>query len=280
MLSPYNYSGIAQTAYQTPAGLFQATINGNGYAQGGPLGVSTGRPPVPGFIIGPQNTVDPSGFNPFSPQAGPFNQWGPGSFGAVNPYSPTPYPPPFQQGYTIPGMPPQQQSGSPFGVPFGIPQQQNNYASINLGGINQSAPINFGGLGGMSGGNLGYGVPQGMPQYSSMPQQPGFGSNVIPPWASFQGFPSNPATGQINPFQQTQAGIAASGINHSMLQSPFGTFVTGVGPLGGYANAGIQGAQASGQGFAAVLSPFGSIRYWADPVYANTNFFQQGFFKM
>ena len=61
--------------------------------------------------------------------------------------------------------------------------------------------------------------------------------------------------------------------------SPFGTFITTIGPGGGNANAGFLGAQAAGEAAAMVLNPLnpGMIIDYANPAYSSHNF-NQGFF--
>ena len=59
-----------------------------------------------------------------------------------------------------------------------------------------------------------------------------------------------------------------------VLRSPYGIFETGVGPLGGHANAGLYGTQAAGQAWAMARNPInpGMIVNYANPQYSNYNF--------
>ncbi len=88
-----------------------------------------------------------------------------------------------------------------------------------------------------------------------------------------------PSFGPVNPFQQQAAAQGMTPGAGGRLVSPFGTFITTIGPMGGNANAGFLGAQAAGQASALVLHPLnpGMIVDYANPFYSSFNF-NQGFF--
>ncbi len=207
------------------------------------------------------------------------------------------------------GLPQQQPS---FGAPFGFAQQgfaqqqQQNIAPppVQIPPPNTSNLMSFLATGGgsflmnqLSGGQqqqtiptpasfgqqqfiqqqqqLGFPQPQ---QQLGLPQQQqaisGLGVQQLSPI-----FGQTPNFGPVNPFQQQMQNMQAQGGAGGKLVSPFGTFITSIGPQGGNANAGFLGAQAAGQASALVLNPLnpGMIVNYANPAYSSFNF-NQGFF--
>lgn len=113
----------------------------------------------------------------------------------------------------------------------------------------------------------------GTPSFGAAPGSSVPGSIIGTPSAQM------PSFGPVNPFQQQAAAQGAMPGAGGRLVSPFGTFITSVGPMGGNANAGFLGAQAAGQASAMVLHPLnpGMIVDYANPFYSSHNF-NQGFF--
>ncbi len=128
-----------------------------------------------------------------------------------------------------------------------------------------------------------FGAPGGFAQQPIQQQQ------FLSPQQQLSGFgqqqqPSGlqaalPSFGPVNPFQQQIQNMQSQGGAGGKLVSPFGTFITSIGPQGGNANAGFLGAQAAGQASALVLNPInpGMIVNYANPAYSSFNF-NQGFF--
>ncbi|MBX2861715.1 MAG: hypothetical protein KTR14_10820 [Vampirovibrio sp.] len=166
------------------------------------------------------------------------------------------------------------------GIPMSIPMPNTssfmNFLSTGGGSFTMSmmsAPQQGIGVSGGFGINptLGGGIPV----------QGGFGG--FSPGGGFgQTAPQIPTgfmqSGPVNPFTQFQQQTAFGGSGGRAV-TPFGTFTTSIGPMGGNANAGFLGAQASGQAFAMVTHPFNPsmIVSYANPFYSSFNF-NQGFF--
>ena len=118
----------------------------------------------------------------------------------------------------------------------------------------------------------------GMPMQQQMPGM--MTPNGMMPMQSPQNMmPTLPQQGMVNPFAQQMAAMGSNGGTGGQLVSPLGTFITSIGPMGGNANAGFLGAQASGQAMSMVLSPLNPamIVDYANPFYNRFNF-NIGFF--
>jgi hypothetical protein len=171
------------------------------------------------------------------------------------------------------------------------------------------APGGFGGPSGFGGANAFAGAPGGFGGPSGFPRPGGGGvpaqsfPNLYNNPAIFGRVPNNVIPGIGQSFVQRGGGfqnnvnLVEDGVGRLLLQSqadpntpvttrgaggylrtPFGIFETGVGWLGGNANAGILGAQASGMAWAKVRSAVNPaiITGYANPFYNNYNF-NQGF---
>ncbi len=299
----------------TPFGMGTGTVNGNGNVSLGPMGVSTSLAgPLP---ITPANTVNGLGVaSPFAQPFGRFNPIQPNSFGQVNPFNPlqvTPYDP--FNGAPFGSFGPNPNPLAPTSMMQGGAFSNSLLNPVSMGqSLGTASPLGFGGLNGTTQGfggqpalaqpsqPFGFGQPGGFSAPVARPDTSNFMNFLATGGGSFlmnqltgrnpqqaisglgiqQNSPLSggmPGFGPVNPFQQQMTNMQGQGGAGGRLVSPFGTFITSIGPQGGNANAGFLGAQAAGQASALVLNPInpGMIVNYANPAYSSFNF-NQGFF--